>query len=61
MIQNNFVTIQMYPDKETKNTIRFAEYEEEEMYIGHLYVQKFILEELGYIDGNDITVEITIN
>lgn len=48
-------------EKETKNTIRFMEKETEDKIgtvIGPLYIQKNALSELGFTDGDTITITI---
>ncbi|MEE3344561.1 MAG: hypothetical protein VZS44_10745 [Bacilli bacterium] len=49
-------------EKETKNTIRFMEKETDEdkigTVIGPLYIQKNALSELGFTDGDTITITI---
>ena len=51
----------MTMEKATKNTIKFAEVLESELAapkIGSMYVPKSTLGELGWKEGNTITVEI---
>lgn len=53
------VTFEM--EKVTKNTIRFAELMETELdapKIGSIYIPKTTLKEIGYTEGNLITIEI---
>lgn len=48
-------------DRETKNTFRFSEkleHEDDAPKIGTLYVQKAALTEIGWQDGETLTVEI---
>lgn len=50
-------------EKVTKNTIKFAEVLENELdapKIGTLYVQKATLKEIGWSDGKELAVEISI-
>ena len=60
MIQNNFIELEMYPEKTTKNTVRFKEYYEDDECIGLVYVKKDVLKELGWVDGEEITVTIEV-
>lgn len=53
------ITFEM--EKETKNTIRFAEVTESEPRIGSLYIPKTTLAEIGWNTGNTITINIEIN
>lgn len=46
-------------DKETKNTIRFYENEENPI-LNTIYIQKWALDELGYNDGDTIIVNISV-
>lgn len=54
--------VKMKKEKETKNTVRFAEIlksENDSPKIGVLYVPKTSLNELGWNGEKEITVEIT--
>lgn len=54
------LNITMHMDKATENTIRFAEKAENQFIpekLGSLYVQKFLLEQIGY-KGAEIVVTI---
>lgn len=49
-------------DKETKNTIRFQErFNQDGIAVGTLYIQKYILDDLGYQDGDSIEIDINIH
>lgn len=51
-------------EKETKNTIRFSEVEDDRgIMIGTLYIQKDSLEDMGYEpdDYEDMTLSVDIN
>ena len=50
-------------EKMTKNTVKFTEVPESDLdviKIGSLYVQKATLKEIGYQDGKELIVELTI-
>lgn len=51
-------------EKATKNTIRFEEVLENELdapKIGSIYIPKSTLGELGWKEGNNITIELGLN
>ena len=50
-------------ERVTKNTVRFTEVPESDMdviKIGSLYVQKATLKEVGFQEGKDLIVELTV-
>ena len=60
MAQNPIVTFTM--EKATKNTIRFEEVLESELAapkIGSIYIPKSTLGELGWKEGDTLTIEIS--
>lgn len=51
-------------EKVTKNTIRFTEVLESELdtaKIGTIYVQKGTLKEIGWSEGKQLTVEVSVS
>ena len=57
------MTVAFKPEKATKNTIKFAEITENDQAapkIGMLYVQKATLQEIGWGEGKELTVDITV-
>lgn len=50
-------------DKMTKNTVRFTEVVDDDLsmpMVGTMYVSKAALHELGYKDGDKLTVELNV-
>lgn len=59
----NVVTVNFVPEKITKNTVRFAEKLESEYaapVVGTIYVPKATLGQVGYTDGKELVVSITV-
>lgn len=54
--------IRFEQEKVTKNTVRFTEVVDgmDTAAIGTLYVQKYVLKELGYKEGQQITVTLEV-
>ena len=55
------MTLEFIADKETKNTIRFAEVTqgEEEPKVGMIYVPKGTLAEIKWVDGDKIVIGLS--
>lgn len=61
--KKNTVTVTMSEEKQTKNTVRFAEKLESEYdapVIGTLYVPKATLKQIGYTGNGEIVLEISV-
>ena len=61
--KKNTVTVTMAEEKQTKNTVRFAEKLESEYdapVIGTLYVPKATLKQIGYAGNGEIVLEISV-
>lgn len=61
--KKNTVTVTMSEEKQTKNTVRFAEKLESEYdapVIGTLYVPKATLKQIGYAGNGEIVLEISV-
>ena len=61
--KKNTVTVTMAEEKQTKNTVRFAEKLESEYdapVIGTLYVPKATLKQIGYKGEGEIVLEIAV-
>ena len=61
--KKNTVTVTMAEEKQTKNTVRFAEKLESEYdapVIGTLYVPKATLKQIGYKGEGEIILEIAV-
>ena len=57
------MTVKFSQEKVTKNTIKFAEVLENDLdaaKIGTLYVQKATLKEIGWTDGKQLIVDLTV-
>ncbi|MBR0411515.1 MAG: hypothetical protein IJI25_11055 [Eubacterium sp.] len=57
------MTVRFKQERVTKNTIKFAEVLDNSLdaaKIGSLYVQKATLKELGWQDGQELTVELAV-
>ena len=55
--------VAMVMEKVTKNTIRFAEVQENDLAapkIGTIYVPKATLAEIGWKDGDTLTVDVAV-
>ena len=63
MAKANTVTINLTPEKITKNTVRFSEQLESEFAaptIGTIYVPKATLGQLGYSNGDNLVLTLAI-
>ena len=63
MAKTNTVTVNLVPEKITKNTVRFSETLESEFsapVIGTIYVPKVTLGQLGYKEGKTLTLTLGI-
>ena len=63
MAKANTVTINLTPEKITKNTVRFSEQLESEFAaptIGTIYVPKATLGQLGYSNGDHLVLTLAI-
>lgn len=63
MAKSNAVVLSFREEKDTKNTIRFAEVVSDELdtqKIGTIYVNKQVLRELGWQRGNALKVSVEI-
>jgi len=53
--------IKFIKERETKNTIRFAEVPEgEETIVGTIYVPKATLKSLGWAEGKNLVIELGV-